>query len=252
MRRSVVVLVCVARAASAQPGDGSAVDPHQDQAQALYAEGARHYTLREYPQAIDAFKHAYALFPEPTFLFDIAQAYRLLGDCDNAAGFYRNYIHAKPDADDRDQADKLATDMEACAADQRKQRDAERARQLAAPPRVVTTAPSESGLELAGMLTAGVGAALTGAGVYFSVDAADKAHQLETACMTRCNAGDVASIDSQGKSSQTTAAVLYVSGGIALAAGAGMIVWATLHSSPETITVAPTRGGAAASYTMRF
>jgi tetratricopeptide (TPR) repeat protein len=248
--------LALARVASAQPEQptppATGNDPHQAEAEALYGEGARHYTLREYAEAIEAFKHAYALVPEPTFLFDIAQAYRLLGDCDNAAGFYRNYIHAKPDADDRPKAEKLAAEEDACAADQRQQRDAERARQAATTPPPVASGPQYRGLRLAGILTAGVGAAFAGAGVYFSIDAADKAHQLETACMTSCKAVDVASIDSQGKSSETTAAVLYVTGGIALAAGAGMIVWATLHANPEAVTVAPAPGGATVSTTIRF
>lgn len=261
VRALAALVVCIGRVAIAQPeangsgsgsGAGSATDPHKAEAEALYAEGARHYTLREYSEAIEAFKHAYALVPEPTFLFDIAQAYRLLGDCDNAAGFYRNYIHAKPDADDRPKAEKLAAEQDACAADQRKQREAERAKLLAASAPPPAQGPQYRGLKLAGWLTASVGAAFTAAGVYFSIDAADKAHQLETACMTSCNAVDVASIDNQGKSSSTTASVLYVTGGVALAAGAGMIVWATLHASPERVTIAPARGGATLSTTIHF
>lgn len=254
----VICLGCLGRVALAEPeevgsGSGSANDPHRAEAEALYAEGARHYTLREYTEAIEAFKHAYALVPEPTFLFDIAQAYRLLGDCDNSAGFYRNYIHAKPEADDRAKAEKLAAEQDECATEQRKQRDAERARLLAASaPPPAQQGSQYRGLKLAGWLTAGVGAAFTAAGVYFSIDAADKAHQLETACMTSCNAVDVASIDNQGKSSSTTASVLYVTGGIALAAGTGMIVWATLHASPERVTIAPARGGATLSTTIHF
>jgi hypothetical protein len=252
MRFWLAVVLCLAGVAHAQPeGEPAVPDPKQAQAESLFSEARKHYDLREYAEAIDAFKKAYALVPEPDFLFDIAQSYRQLRDCDNAVSFYRNYLRVKPDADNRELAEKRATEMDECAAEQRKQRDAERARQLATAP-VVEGEPRYRSLRLAGIVTAGVGAAFAGAGVYFSIDAADKAHQLEQACMSSCKASDVTAIDSQGKSSQTLAVVTFATGGVALAAGAGMIVWATLHASPETITVTPTPGGATVSTLIRF
>jgi tetratricopeptide (TPR) repeat protein len=231
------VVACLAGAAHADP---------KDEAEDLYRQGSKHYDLREYTAAIDAFKRAYELYPEPTFLFDIAQAYRLLDDCDNAAGFYRNYVRVKPDADDRDKAEQLAKEMESCAAD-RKQR--------AQPPppvrRVVETRPANRGLRLAGIVTAGAGAAAAGVGIYFSLDAADKAHRVEQLCASGCNATDVASIDSSGKTSSQLAIAMYAVGGAALTAGAAMFIYATLHSE-ETVTVAPTPGGAAMSWAVRF
>ncbi len=254
MRVWLVVVLCLGGVARAQPeGEPPAApDPKQAQAEALFAEGQKHYDLREYNEAIESFRKAYALVPLPDMLFDIAQAYRQLNDCDNAVAFYRNYLRARPDADNRDLADKRATEMEECATEQRKQRDAERARQLANTPRVVEGEPRYRGLRLAGIITAGVGAAFAGTGVYFSIDAADQAHQLEQACMVTCKASDVTAIDTQGKSSQNIAIVTFATGGVALAAGAGMIVWATLHASPETVTVTPMPGGATVSTMFRF
>jgi tetratricopeptide (TPR) repeat protein len=251
MWRWLVVVCCLASALHAQP-DGSAADPKQAQAEALYAEGAKDYSAREYAEAIDAFKRAYELFPEPTFLFDIAQAYRLLKDCDNAAAFYRNYLLAKPDAPDRGKAEKLVGEMDTCAADLHKHRDAGRAQPLAVAAPAAAAGPRYRGLRLAGFITAGAGLVLAGAGVYFSIDAADKANQLEQACMTSCRAIDVSAIDSAGKSSEQSATTMYIAGTAALAAGAGMIVWATLHASPETVIVTPAPGGATVSTTIRF
>ena len=252
--RALAVLfavACVASSAHAQPDAAPPpADPHLNEAEQLYAEGSKHYNLREYPQAIDAFKRAYALVPEPTFLFDIAQAYRQQRDCDNALTFYRNYLRAKPDADDRDKVEKLAAEMQTCAEALARDREAERQRQLAAgtPP-----APRHNGaLRLAGAVTAGVGAIAAGTGVYFSVDANHQAHRLEQACTPRCNATDVASIDSQGKNDQTLAIGLYIGGGLALGAGVGMVVWAMTHASAETITVAPVAGGATVSTSLHF
>ena len=244
--------VLVARAALADPA------PTQAQAEALYAEGSKHYNLREYAPAIDAFKRAYSLYPEPTFLFDIAQAYRLLNDCETSAVFYRNYVRAKPDADDRDQAEKLAGEMSTCAAEQKRERDnqheRERERERVAVPPTLPPPPPPSGhrgLQVVGLVTAGVGVALAGAGVYFSLDASDKAHRIEQLCATSCNATDVASSDTSGKSSSHLAIGMYVIGGLAVGVGSGLFVWA-LRTGPETITVAPIRGGVAVSTTVHF
>jgi len=238
VRRSLLVVACLAGAAHADP---------KDEAEDLYRQGSRHYDLREYPAAIDAFKRAYELYPEPTFLFDIAQAYRLLDDCDNAAGFYRNYMRVKPDADDHDKAEQLAKEMESCAADRK-----QRAQALPPPPRAVsTTRPANRGLRLAGIVTMGAGAAAAGVGIYFSLDASDKSTRVEQACLNGCNASDVASLDSSGKSSSQLAIAMYAIGGVALTAGAALVIYATMHSE-ETVTVVPTPGGAAMSWGMRF
>ncbi len=250
LRRVIVVacVACVARTVLAQPEPTPSPSPpdQQTQAEALYREGSKHYDLREYADAIDAFKRAYALVPEPTFLFDIAQAYRQLHDCDNALAFYRNYLRAKPDADDRAQVDKLAAESQTCADEQARERQADRERLLAtaAAAKPAPAARRYRALRLAGIVTAGVGVIAAGVGVYFSIDAADKAHALEQACTPRCNAIDVASIDTQGKASQDRAVVLYISGGAAVAAGVGMIAYSLLRASPEAVTVAPVPGGA--------
>ena len=250
-RPAVVVLLALARSAAAQP-EAPAPDP-KDQAESIYKEGAKQYDLREYTTAIEDFKRAYALFPEPTILFDIAQAYRMLHDCDNATAFYRNYVRDKPDGADREEALKRAQEMDACAADQRREREAAAARAqpvVVAP--VVVEGPRHRGMKVAGIVTAAVGAALAGTAVYFSLDAADKAHDLEQACMISCNAGDVSSIDQAGQTSQDRAVALYIVGGSALAIGTGLFVWATLHAGSETVRVTPTPGGATLSTTFRF
>src|SRR5690606_28579845 len=56
----------------------------------------------DYARAIAAFKEAYVLAPSPGLLFNLAQAYRLRGNCDDAALMYRRYIAAAPrSADER-------------------------------------------------------------------------------------------------------------------------------------------------------
>ena len=50
----------------------------------LFAEGASLYKAGKYRPAIDKFEAAYALFPEPNLLYNIARAHEALGDIDQA------------------------------------------------------------------------------------------------------------------------------------------------------------------------
>jgi hypothetical protein len=61
-----------------------------------YQEGANQYNLSNLDKAIEAFKQAFALETDeskkPTYLYNIAQAYRLANDCKNALFFYKRYL----------------------------------------------------------------------------------------------------------------------------------------------------------------
>ena len=89
-----VSLLAGAAAAVAEPRPA---DPAA-RARALFAEGDSHFRLREYDQAIARFKEAYRLEPAPLLLFNLAQAYRLAGDCRQAAWFYDRFAHSGADA----------------------------------------------------------------------------------------------------------------------------------------------------------
>ena len=85
--------------ARAQDGGGAPApvdDPNEKRAQELYEQGNTHYDLAEYDQAIDSFKEAYKLSKKPAFIYNIAQAYRQKGDCENALKSYKNYLRLAP------------------------------------------------------------------------------------------------------------------------------------------------------------
>lgn len=88
-----VVGVMIARGAEAQP---AASDPGLAPAAQLYEQGKRHFDIADYPAAIASWKQAYLLSSEPLLLFNIAQAYRLAGDCAQANLFYQNYRRVEP------------------------------------------------------------------------------------------------------------------------------------------------------------
>jgi hypothetical protein len=220
----------------------------------LFDEAIKHYDLREFTEAIDGFRKAYDLLPDPEFMFDIAQAYRQLHDCDNANAFYRTYLRKKPDADNRARVEKWIAEMDDCAKQQAAARDAERQRKAVE----ASTSPTKqqrrdkTTMRNVGLATIGGGLLVTGLAIYFSVDAANQSSSVERACKLGCEAADVAGFDRTGHDDNRNAIISYVVGGTALAAGAGLVLWATFHNDYETIMIAPTPGGATVGARWRF
>jgi tetratricopeptide (TPR) repeat protein len=91
--RAVVLAVALAlgRLAAAQPSPAPDDRANADEAAALYDEGKRHFDIGEYAQAIASWKQSYLRSSAPLLLFNIAQAYRLSGNCAQANRFYLNY-----------------------------------------------------------------------------------------------------------------------------------------------------------------
>jgi tetratricopeptide (TPR) repeat protein len=106
MRRSAVTGWCalflaLVITAWAAPARADEVSDHQAAARQLTKDGLAHYDLKEYDEAIEAYKKAYALYPVPVNLFNLAKAYRDKGDRENALYYFRMYLREKPDAKDR-------------------------------------------------------------------------------------------------------------------------------------------------------
>lgn len=76
---------------SAMAQSGSADAGDKAKARKLYREGQTQYDLGNFDEAIRLFKQAYSMSPFSSLLFNIAQAYRLKGDC-QALFFYKRYL----------------------------------------------------------------------------------------------------------------------------------------------------------------
>jgi tetratricopeptide (TPR) repeat protein len=94
--RRVVLLVAVCLACSsgvqAQPkvtGVAPAAQPHLER-------GLKHFEAKEYGRALDEFRAAYDLDPQPALLYTIAQTARLSGDCRRASRFYEAFLRTAP------------------------------------------------------------------------------------------------------------------------------------------------------------
>ena len=88
---AVAVLAAASTPTAANPGE-----PIPLKARKLAERGRELHDRGDYARAIVAFKEAYVLAPSPGLLFNLAQAYRLQGNCDDAALMYRRYIASTP------------------------------------------------------------------------------------------------------------------------------------------------------------
>jgi hypothetical protein len=66
-----------------------------------FDEGSKAFNLGEFNRAVDEYKLAYRAKPDPVFLYNIAQSYRLANDLNQALFFYRSFIRNMPNAPNR-------------------------------------------------------------------------------------------------------------------------------------------------------
>jgi hypothetical protein len=80
-------------------GPARAEDPQR--AKELFQQGTTFFDLGQFDKAIEAWQEGYKNKPDPGFLFNIAQAYRLSGDAQKAIFFYKGYLRHSPKATNR-------------------------------------------------------------------------------------------------------------------------------------------------------
>lgn len=101
---AAVVLVPAATIATVAPAEaqpaGNSDAAKKARAKEFYTQGRKDYDLGDFEKAVDNFKKAYAEWDDGAFLFNIAQSYRMLGDCKNALFFYKGFLSRKKDTPD--------------------------------------------------------------------------------------------------------------------------------------------------------
>ncbi|HEY5938541.1 MAG TPA: hypothetical protein VIU61_28010 [Kofleriaceae bacterium] len=249
----VVLLSCVASRAYAQPApapdkaDNAVGAFDTAKVEAVYERGTKHYDLGEFDAAAAAFKEAYALLPDPTFLFNIGQAYRQANKCGDARTAYKSYLRNLPEADNRKKVEQFLVELDACVA-----REEARIAAMRPPPPIVIRPPlRHRTLRLAGFATAGAGVLLAGGGLFFTARAAEAASDLEERCAIMCDAEKVRALDERGRAASRNAAIFYVAGGAAVVAGAVMVFYASVNAEAP-VTVTPVKGGAVIGKLVRF
>jgi tetratricopeptide (TPR) repeat protein len=91
---------------------GAAWADNKDVARQAFLEGTRLYDLADFTGALEAFKKAYLHYEEPSFLFNIAQCYRQLGNKAEGLRFYKTYLRKSPGAPNANEVRRLIVALE--------------------------------------------------------------------------------------------------------------------------------------------
>lgn len=112
--RHLAILAALSLAAPAAVRADEAASSVPAKARALADKGRAAHDAGDYNGAIVAFTQAYAMAPSPALLFNLAQAYRLQGNCDDAALMYRRFLDTNPSPEARSIAEGHLANVERC------------------------------------------------------------------------------------------------------------------------------------------
>jgi len=93
-------------------GVARAADPTAEKARAHFQQGDTYFKLEKYANALQEFEQAYLAKQDPSFLYNIAQCHRLMGNRAEANRFYKRYLADAPTAANRPVAEKHIRDLE--------------------------------------------------------------------------------------------------------------------------------------------
>ena len=228
------------------PGDVPA------KARALAERGRAQHEAGDYAAAIAAYTEAYALAPSPALLFNLAQAYRLGGHCDDAVTMYRRFLATDPEPEARALAEAHLIAVERCL-------DASPPLVVAPPPPVAAPHVSlplaprpSSGAHRAALerdaslgLGIGGGVALIGA-LAFELRAHGASTTVSDAYQHGGDWSKIADADARGRQSATLATAFGITGVVAIGASATLYWMSTRESRAQHVAIVPTLHGAEA------
>jgi tetratricopeptide (TPR) repeat protein len=203
------------------------------QARVHFDAGTDHYAAGRYEEAIRSFQAGYSLVPRPSFLVNIGQAYRKLGNLVRAKEAYVAYVRALPENSAiRDQALQVLAEIEVQLHDgkepalrtelaPRMEADAP-----AAAPVLVSPPPSRTAAWV-GLGIGGAGLALFATGLGFEMRAKAASDNLAEASKR----GDPfdPSEERAGKRAERIGNGLFAAGGVVMAAG--LLIFLVLDTS---------------------
>jgi tetratricopeptide (TPR) repeat protein len=109
-----VALLAAAVVLTLWPPTQAHADPARlREARAHYEQAVAYYNLDEYAPALAEFREAYRIKPDPSFLFNIAQCHRRLGQNEAALDYYRKYLRNLPDAPNRADVERMVAELHA-------------------------------------------------------------------------------------------------------------------------------------------
>jgi tetratricopeptide (TPR) repeat protein len=256
---AVALVVAPGVAAAQEPAPPEVIPP---KARALAVQGRAFHDAGDYGNAIIAFKEAYVMAPSPGLLFNLAQAYRLAGNCDDAALMYRRYIATGPSVEGRTIAEGQLESVERCT-----HKASLGIPQDAGVPIVIKTDRASGSLFATSPRTGsdrarlektvglgfviGGGVAL-GVATYYGFEARSSAADVEKGYAMGAKWKDLADIDARGKHAETLATVFGIGGGVAVAGGVALYLIGRSSEHLAPIAIAPTKQGATVSASWKF
>lgn len=251
---SAVACAALALAApvAAQPSSKARAD-----ATAAYREGQRRYLDEDYAAAAAQFEAAYKLDPDPAYLFNIAQAYRLAKDCAKALLWYRKFLADVPTAPNAETVKKYIAEQEAAcpAGDASPAPGATHPVETGAPATPDQPAPARNRelMRNVGIGALGVSAIGVTMGIIYTFRVRAREDDRNHLCPAPCTwteelTAQETDLKQRGERASKIAIASYAVGGAALAAGITMLVMSR-DRSETGIALVPTNGGAFVSLT---
>jgi tetratricopeptide (TPR) repeat protein len=233
-------------------------------ARALADRGRALHDAADYANAIAAFTQAYALAPSPALLFNLAQAYRLLGNCGDAVLMYRRYLETNPSSGGRALAKSHLATVERCMHKLALHIPIEPAigRLVVPPPpealAATTTTTVVTGRSRTAQLEEDLGTGLAlGGGValavaaYYALQAHDAANDVTAAYAMGAQWKDIAPIDDRGRTAARTAKLLGTGGALGIASGVVMYMIGR-HTERPPVAVGPLGHGVEVSMSWAY
>jgi hypothetical protein len=222
MRALVAVAVLVALRANADA---------EPSAERLYDEGQQAFDRGDYTTAVARWQSSYELSGLPLLVLNIAQAYRLAGDCLSALVAYRQYVALDPTSEQRGLAEGFVGELEP--------RCGQPVQHAEVP--VAEVLPVEGGhrgrgLKIVGLATGGAGAALFVTGLLFGRRASMLGDEVGQTCAQGCDWGVLKDKDARGRRYSTVGYVLDALG-VATIVGGSIMYY--LGDRQGVINVAP-------------
>ena len=240
-------------------------------ARTSFADGQQRYDAGDYLVAADKFEAAYALDPDPVYLFNIAQAYRFGNACAKAVASYKKFQAAVPNAPNAEKVQQYLAQSEDCAAKQAAvQRPTpppppDQRQVLAPPPPPERSARARGhGLVIAGIGVAGVGAIGLGLAGYFTYQAhhdqslreglcASEIAATQTCAWTAGKQMDAEHYEADGTAAQRNARITWaIAAPTAVAGVILLILGGRAPHEGSQVSLAPTTGGALAVGSFSF
>ena len=254
---AAVLAVTPSIASAGEPAEPEVIPPR---ARALAVQGRAFHDAGDYNHAIIAFKEAYVMAPSAGLLFNLAQAYRLAGNCDDAALMYRRYIATGPSVEGRAIAEGHLNSVERCT----QKASLGIPQDPGAPVLIKTdresgslfqTSPRPGHAQLEKNVGLGFvigGGVALGIATYYGFEARSSAAEVEKGYAMGAKWKDLADIDSRGQRASTYAKVFGIGGGIGVVGGVALYLLGRRSEQMAPIAIAPTKQGATVSASWQF